>query len=47
MDSQMLWHMFVQTGSPEMYLLYSEARRMEERSVFNSQRTGDTRHQLQ
>lgn len=47
MDSQSLWRMFMQTGSPEMYLLYTEAKRMEERSVFDGQGTGDARHQLQ
>ena len=47
MNSQNLWRMFVQTGSPEMYLMYKEAVRMEERSVFNGQGTGDAGHQLQ
>lgn len=47
MDSQNLWRMFVQTGSPELYLLYAQAKRTEESSVFNSQGTGDARHQLQ
>ena len=47
MDSQTLWQMFMQTGSPEMYLLFTEARRSEERSVFNGQGTGDAGHQLQ
>lgn len=47
MDSQSLWQMFVQTGSPELYLMYSEVKRMEERSVFNGQGIGDAGHQLQ
>ena len=47
MDSQHLWHMFVQTGSPELYLLYAQAKRTEEHGVFNSQGTGDAHHQLQ
>lgn len=47
MDSQTLWQMFMQTGSPEMYLLFTEARRSEESGVFNGQGTGDAGHQLQ
>ena len=47
MDSQNLWQMFMQTGSPELYLLYAQAKRMEEGSVFDGQGIGDTGHQLQ
>lgn len=27
MDAQVLWQMFLETGSPEIYLLYKEACR--------------------
>ena len=35
MDSQMMWQMFLETGAPEMYLLYSKARKMEDTNVFD------------
>lgn len=47
MDSQSLWRMFLHTGAPELYLMYTDAKRLEEHSVFNGQRTGDSDHQLQ
>ena len=31
------WQLFLTTGSPEAYLLYSNALKMEEGHVFNSQ----------
>lgn len=37
MDSQNLWQMFLETGAPEMYLLYSQARRMEDVHVLDDQ----------
>lgn len=33
MDAQMIWQMFLETGAPEMYLLYNKARKMEENHV--------------
>lgn len=47
MDSQSLWNLFMQTGSPELYLLYTEAKRTEEHSVFDGQGTGTASNQLQ
>ena len=38
MDSQNLWQMFLETGAPEMYLLYSKARKMEDIHVLDDQR---------
>lgn len=29
------WQLFLETGSPEAYLLYSSARKAEERHVFD------------
>ena len=29
MDSHNLWQLFLETGAPEMYLLYNRARKME------------------
>lgn len=36
MNSQGYWQLFMKTGLPEAYLLYNEARRAEEKHVFES-----------
>ncbi len=40
MNAQEYWQLFLETGAPEMYLLYNKARTMEESNVFNSQGIG-------
>ena len=35
-----LWDLFIDTGAPEMYLLYNMARKAEAADVFEDQRTG-------
>ena len=30
MDAQAFWQMFLDTGAPEMYLLYNKVRKMED-----------------
>ena len=35
MNAQDYWNMFLETGAPELYVLYNQARRMEERNVSN------------
>lgn len=35
MDANQFWLAFLDTGAPEMYLLYNQARRMEEQHVCN------------
>ncbi len=35
MNAQDYWKIFLETGAPEMYLLYNRARRMEEHNVCN------------
>ena len=40
MNTQSLWQLFLETGAPEMYLLYKQARKMEAADVFDDQRTG-------
>lgn len=47
MNAQDFWTMFLETGAPEMYLLYHKARRMEETDVFDDPRTGAADHRLQ
>lgn len=33
MNSQNYWQLFLETGAPEMYLLYNEARKVEQTYV--------------
>lgn len=33
MNAQDFWQMFLETGAPEMYLLYNQARKTEEPNV--------------
>ncbi len=33
MQSQNYWQLFLETGAPEMYLLYHQAKRLEENDV--------------
>lgn len=40
MNAQDFWNVFLETGAPEMYLLYNQARRMEERNACNDPGTG-------
>jgi hypothetical protein len=47
MNSQNLWQVFLETGAPEIYLLYNQARKMESLHVFNNSGTCVTGHQLQ
>ena len=35
MKAQDYWTIFMETGAPEVYLLYNQARRMEEADVCN------------
>ena len=47
MNAQDYWQVFLETGAPEMYLLYNQARKTESLHVFNDSGTGVTGHQLQ
>lgn len=47
MNSHNLWQMFLETGSPEMYVLYSQARKLEDNHVFDDQRADCESHKLQ
>ena len=47
MKSQDYWQLFLETGSPEIYLLYNNARKMETADVFNDPGPGVTGHSLQ
>ena len=39
-QSQYFWNLFLETGSPEMYVMYNQARRMEEADVSDYQGSG-------
>lgn len=40
MRADNLWQIFLETGAPELYLLYSQAKKVEESNVFNSSGPG-------
>ena len=46
MKANELWQSFLQTGAPEMYLLYSEAKRLEEGNVPEGSRAGASGNSL-
>lgn len=37
MNAQLFWQAFLDTGAPEMYLLYTKARRVEASDVFEGE----------
>lgn len=47
MDTNVFWQMFLETGAPEMYLLYNQAKRMENNHVPDDTGTGATGNSLQ
>lgn len=47
MDAKNLWELFLETGAPEMYLLYNKARRMEALHASNNTRAGSSSYELQ
>lgn len=47
MDSHSLWLAFLDTGAPEMYLLYSKLKRQEESNVSDNPGVGSSGNQLQ
>ena len=47
MNSRQLWQAFLDTGAPEMYLLYNQAKKQEESHVSNDQGSGVTGYELQ
>lgn len=47
MDSKMYWQLFLETGAPEMYLLYNQARKTEETHVLDNAWLGTEDYKLQ
>ena len=41
------WNLFMETGAPEMYLMYTKALKMEESHVFDHTGAGGSGHGLQ
>ena len=46
MNSHQFWLAFMDTGAPEMYLLFNKARKLEEDNVFNNNGSGASGGQL-
>lgn len=40
MQAQDYWNLFLETGAPEVYVMYNQARRMEEADVSDYQGSG-------
>lgn len=47
MNAHSFWQLFLETGAPEMYLLYNKARKMEEIHVFDDSGLGSSGDSLQ
>ena len=47
MNSQDFWQVFLETGAPEMYLLYQNARKTEMSNVLDNTGSGASGYQLQ
>lgn len=47
MNSQNYWQMFLDTGAPEFYLLYNNAKNLENSYVLDSSRPGASGNRLQ
>ena len=47
MNAQDYWEMFIETGAPELYLMYNHARKMEKAHVLDDSGPGFTGHSLQ
>ncbi len=47
MKAKDFWQMFLETGAPELYLLYHKAQKMENTNVLECSGTGSSDHSLQ
>ena len=47
MQAKDYWQLFMETGAPELYLLYNNARKMETSYVLDDAGPGATGHNLQ
>ena len=46
MNTQQLWQTFLETGAPEVYLLYNQAKKVETKDVFNGAGAGTSRNTI-
>ena len=46
MNANDYWTVFLETGAPEMYLMFNRARKMEEENVFDDPGTGSACQRL-
>lgn len=46
MTSQDYWQMFIETGAPELYLLYSNTKKLENTNVFDNTSSGTPGYNL-
>lgn len=47
MNAQTVWQIFLETGAPEMYLLYNKARKMEDIHVLDDSGPNSSGYSLQ
>ena len=47
MNAAVYWKIFMETGAPEAYVMYNQAKRMENTHVFDDQGFGTAGHGLQ
>ena len=47
MNAMDYWNLFVQTGAPEFYVKYNQAKRLESSHVFDDPGFGTPGHRLQ
>jgi len=47
MNAENSWKMFLETGAPEFYLMYSQAKKTEEGYVFDGTSSGTACNKLQ
>ena len=47
MDAMEYWKIFVETGAPELYLMYAKAMKSGEQYVSENKGTGTTCHRIQ
>ena len=47
MNAEDYWKLFLDTGAPEMYMLYQNALKLENNHVFDDARVSASEHSLQ
>ena len=46
MQSQEYWKLFLETGIPEVYLMFNSTRKMEKENAYNNSGVGTSGHPL-